>query len=147
MTALSRAAVEASLSDLPPVGPAREDLARRFGADRRLIVYGSLAPGGKNHHELAGLRGTWRAGRITGRLREQGWGWALGYPCLAWDPRGEPIGAHLFESDDLPQHWQRLDDFEGDGYERILAPFDADDGGWVVGQVYAGSPASEATRT
>lgn len=146
MVELSREAVEAFLHELASTPAARDAVVRLFGAERRLIVYGSLAPGGSNHHELQGLAGSWRAGTIRGRLHEQGWGWALGYPCLEQDPAGEPVRAHLFESDDLPRHWARLDAFEGDGYERIAVPFTGEDASWVVGQVYAGSRASEEAR-
>ncbi len=112
-------------------------VAERFGASRRLIVYGSLVPGGSNHHELAGLGGSWTPGAITGELVEAGWGAELGYRALRWDAAGERIAAHLLESDALPGQWARLDAFEGEEYRRVLVPFFAEEGGWSVGQVYA----------
>lgn len=90
-----------------------------MGIDQRLAVYGSLAPGRSNHHQLAGLAGHWRVGSVRGRLVAEGWAATEGYPALFLDPEGPVIEIQLFESADLPQHWQRLDDFEGPGYRRI----------------------------
>jgi gamma-glutamylcyclotransferase (GGCT)/AIG2-like uncharacterized protein YtfP len=87
--------------------------------EHRLAVYGTLAPGKPNHHQLAGLTGTWRHGSVRGRLVEGGWGSAMGYPALIPDEKAAPVAVQLFESADLPAHWQRLDDFEGDGYRRV----------------------------
>jgi hypothetical protein len=42
-----------------------------------------------------------------------GWGTALGSPGLVLDQSGPPVDVHLFESLDLPDHWSRLDEFEG----------------------------------
>lgn len=86
--------------------------------DRRLAVYGTLAPGRSNHHQLAGLSGSWHAGWVRGRLAPEGCAATLGYPALFLDPEAPPIAVQLFESPDLPEHWPRLDDFEGPGYCR-----------------------------
>lgn len=88
----------------------------------RLAVYGTLAPGRPNHHQLAGLQGRWIAGSVRGHLREEGWGAALGFPGLVLDPTGPHVDVQVFESHDLVAHWPRLDEFEGDGYRRVLAP-------------------------
>lgn len=90
-------------------------------AETRLAVYGTLAPGRSNHHQLTGLEGRWRNGTVRGRLFESGWGAALGYPGLILDEQGETVEIELFESPDLPAHWQRLDAFEGSGYNRVVA--------------------------
>jgi gamma-glutamylcyclotransferase (GGCT)/AIG2-like uncharacterized protein YtfP len=88
----------------------------------RLATYGSLAPGRPNHHHVAGLRGRWFPGVVHGRFVEHGWGAALGYPARVLDPEGPAIDVQVLESVDLPAHWARLDDFEGPGYARVLAP-------------------------
>jgi gamma-glutamylcyclotransferase (GGCT)/AIG2-like uncharacterized protein YtfP len=115
-----------------------------FAASRHLIVYGSLSPGGPNHGILDSIRGEWREGWISGELVEAGWGAAMGYPALRWCPDGDRIDAHLLISRELPQHWGRLDDFEGLEYDRILAPFFDSSGLIAVGNLYAlkceGSP-------
>ena len=93
---------------------------RRTAADRRLAVYGSLAPGRRNHRQLAALRGSWREGHVRGRLVEAGWGAALGYPALVLDPDGIDVPVHVLESDALPDHWARLDEHEGSDYRRVV---------------------------
>lgn len=101
---------------------------RAQAVDRRLATYGTLSPGRVNHHQLDGLRGGWRTGHVTGRLVEQGWGATMGFPALILDPAGERVAVHLFESPDLPDHWDRLDVFEGDGYRRVIVPVETDRG-------------------
>lgn len=91
------------------------------GADRRLATYGTLAPGRVNHARVAELRGRWLRGTVRGRLVEAGWGAALGFPGLILDPAGARIDVHLLLSPDLPDHWSRLDAFEGPGYRRVTA--------------------------
>ena len=87
--------------------------------ETRLATYGTLAPGRVNAHVLAELTGPWSQGTVRGRLIEAGWGADMGYPGMIADPDGDEIEVFVFESEDLPDHWQRLDEFEGDGYERI----------------------------
>ena len=117
------------------------DRALVAAAQRRLIVYGSLAPGGPNHSVLADVGGTWWRGWITGELVAGGWGSGLGYDALVWSPHGtgQAIAAHLLESDALPARWHELDEFEGGAYRRISIPFLLEDGGAILGQVYAQS--------
>jgi len=107
--------------------------------DRRLATYGTLSPGRVNHHLLEGLRGIWRTGHITGRLVEEGWGATMGFPAFVRDPAGERVAVHLLESADLPDHWERLDAFEGDGYRRVIVPVDTD-GETVEAWLYEAMP-------
>jgi gamma-glutamylcyclotransferase (GGCT)/AIG2-like uncharacterized protein YtfP len=103
-----------------------EDESRRGGGCgvntslNRLATYGTLAPGRPNHHHLDGLEGRWFAGHVNGMLVQAGWGAGLGYPALVLDPDGPDIGVDVFESVDLPAHWERLDAFEGPGYRRVV---------------------------
>ena len=90
----------------------------------RLAVYGSLAPGEKNHGQLADLHGDWRAGTVRGWRVEAGWGAAQGYPGLRPDPAGPEVAVQVFTSSELPAHWARLDAFEGDEYERVVVTVD-----------------------
>ena len=48
------------------------------------------------------------------------WGVELGYPGIVLDLDGPMVGVQLFESSDLPDHWTRLDEFEGSGYRRTV---------------------------
>ena len=98
------------------------------GSSCRLAVYGTLAPGRPNHHQLSGLSGRWIEGTVRGRLRREGWGAELGYPGIVVDPDGPAVGVHLFESSDLPDHWARLDEFEGAGYRRTVTAVSTPEG-------------------
>ena len=89
-------------------------------ADTRLATYGTLAPGQVNHHQLAGLNGRWRQGTVRGRLDAAGWAAPLGYSGLVLDSTGPLVDVQLFESLDLPDHWSRLDEFEGTEYRRVV---------------------------
>jgi gamma-glutamylcyclotransferase (GGCT)/AIG2-like uncharacterized protein YtfP len=86
----------------------------------RLATYGTLAPGRPNQHQLDGLEGRWFVGHVNGLLVHAGWGSGLGYPALVLDPDGSDIRVDVFESVDLPPHWERLDAFEGPGYRRVV---------------------------
>ena len=97
-------------------------------ADTRLATYGTLAPGRVNHQRLAGLKGRWQKGTVRGRLVDAGWGAALGYPGLVLDPLGPVVEVYLFESAELPDHWPRLDEFEGTGYRRVVTQVRTADG-------------------
>jgi gamma-glutamylcyclotransferase (GGCT)/AIG2-like uncharacterized protein YtfP len=108
----------------------------------RLFVYGTLAPGRPNAHILADVPGTWEPARVTGTLLAEGWGAAIGYPGIVLDERGETVSGLLFTSTALPDHWARLDAFEGEGYQRVLATVRLDDGTAVEAYVYALADAS-----
>ena len=77
--------------------------------DTRLAVYGTLAPGRVNHHQISARAGSWQHGTVKGKLYPSGWGAALGFPGLILDPLGPSVDVDLFESTDLPEHWARLD--------------------------------------
>jgi len=100
--------------------------------ETKLIVYGSLAPGGVNAFMLAGLVGEWFTCRIRGRM-----GTYLGFKSFRYDPQGPEHPAWLLESADLPRIIPELDDFEGEEYERIIIPAQVH-GRWVMAQVYEG---------
>lgn len=85
--------------------------------DQRLIVYGTLAPGGRYHYLLADLAGTWEQCVIRGQLGEY-WG----FLAFQNDERGPEHQAWLFISKALPQKFPELDAFEGEAYQRRLIP-------------------------
>lgn len=118
--------------------PGDDSLAPRTG-DRpmstaplthRLATYGTLAPGERNHHHLADLEGTWTTGFVLGHLSQDGWGvtHGRGYPALTPDPDGGRVPVHVLESAELPVHWARLDEFEGEGYARAATTVRTPDG-------------------
>jgi gamma-glutamylcyclotransferase (GGCT)/AIG2-like uncharacterized protein YtfP len=94
----------------------------------RLATYGTLAPGKPNHHQLAGLDGRWLEGHVRGSLEHAGWAAEMGYPGIRLDFGGDAIRVSVFESPDLPLHWQRLDAFEGPAYRRVVVVAQTDEG-------------------
>ena len=103
---------------------------------QRLFVYGTLAPGRPNAHILAEIPGEWEPATVSGRLLQQGWGAAVGYPGLVLDEHGGEVEGFLFSSHVLAEHWNRLDEFEGAGYERVLSRVNLTDGTTVEAYVY-----------
>jgi gamma-glutamylcyclotransferase (GGCT)/AIG2-like uncharacterized protein YtfP len=113
-------------------------------AQQRLAVYGTLAPGRENAWMLASLHGTWCEGQIRGRRLSAGWGASFGYLGVQLDPDGELIDVQVFESSDLPAHWEKLDAFEGTEYERAIVAVETQHGTllacvYVIAQPKAGS--------
>jgi gamma-glutamylcyclotransferase (GGCT)/AIG2-like uncharacterized protein YtfP len=103
----------------------------------RLFVYGTLAPGRPNEHVLAGVPGSWAPASVRGTLLSEGWGAAVGYPGIVLDEQGEEIQGLIFTSEELAAHWSRLDEFEGDGYERVLTSARLQDGASVAVYIYS----------
>ncbi len=85
--------------------------------DQRLIVYGTLAPGGLYHYLLADLAGTWEQCVIRGHMGDY-WG----FLAFNDDEHGPEHPAWLFTSKALPQKFPELDAFEGEAYHRIIIP-------------------------
>ena len=111
-------------------------------AVNRLAVYGTLAPGKPNNCQLNGLQGSWRSGVVRGHLVQDGWGAAMGFPALVLEPEGESIDVQVFESDDLPAHWSRLDEFEGPGYRRVITTVSSQEGQTLQAWIYVLANAS-----
>lgn len=114
----------------------------------RLFVYGTLAPGRPNAHVLADIPGEWEPATVSGTLLQEGWGAAAGYPGTVLDPRGGEVDGFLFSSEKLAEHWTRLDEFEGEGYERVVTAVKCKDGSVVDAYIYklseSGSPPGTA---
>lgn len=106
------------------------------GVPDRLFVYGTLLPGRANAHELAGIEGTWAPATVTGTLLPDGWGAALGYPGVVLDAAGPVVPGAVLTSEDLAAHWDRLDAFEGDGYDRVTATALLEGGESVAAHLY-----------
>jgi gamma-glutamylcyclotransferase (GGCT)/AIG2-like uncharacterized protein YtfP len=65
---------------------------------------------------------------VRGSLIHAGWGAQFGYPGLTLDPDGAWVEVFVFESSALPDHWHRLDSFEGPGYRRVPVNVSTTDG-------------------
>lgn len=110
---------------------------------KQLFVYGTLAPNRPNHHIMTPIAdGVWQPAYVMGKVLPNGYGRAAGYPALILakdmpDGNCQRIDGFVFSSQDLPKHWQRLDDFEGDGYERVRVMATLATGEMVSADVYA----------
>jgi gamma-glutamylcyclotransferase (GGCT)/AIG2-like uncharacterized protein YtfP len=71
-----------------------------------------------------------------GRLKQEGWGSAMGFPGLVLDEAGEEVKGLVFSSDNLGAFWATLDDFEGEQYVRVPAEAHLHDGSAVEAYVY-----------
>ncbi|KGN37092.1 gamma-glutamylcyclotransferase family protein [Knoellia subterranea] len=101
-----------------------------------LFVYGTLAPGRPNAHVLARVPGTWAPGTVRGRLLPRGWGAKSGFPGIVLDSEGPDVSGMVLHSDRLRTLWRMLDEFEGDGYERVPTIARLEDGRDVVVHIY-----------
>ncbi len=102
----------------------------------RLFVYGTLAPGRPNQHVLADLAGQWEPATVVGTLHQAGWGAAAGYPGIVLDSQGSDVEGVIFTSPELEEHWERLDRFEGEGYQRVVTTARLADGTAVEAHIY-----------
>jgi gamma-glutamylcyclotransferase (GGCT)/AIG2-like uncharacterized protein YtfP len=89
----------------------------------KLLVYGTLAPGEVNHSVIADVPGKWQDCRLQGEI-----GTSSDLPILSLHTSGKEMCAKFFMSDKLPDHWQRLDQFEGSSYWRSLVPVQTENG-------------------
>ncbi|HBA33340.1 MAG TPA: hypothetical protein DCZ12_04310 [Gammaproteobacteria bacterium] len=85
-----------------------------------LFIYGTLAPGQPNEDLLKPLAGHWEPGYVHGTLYPPGTPPIVAYPVIKLEPSGTLINGLIFTSAALRQHWQRLDHFEGEEYERVV---------------------------
>ena len=86
-------------------------------ANHRLAAYGTLRPNQSNYSVVADITGVWVPGNVIGNVVER-----HGYPVLTWNERGTEIPVEILVSEKLPEHWSRVDAFEGIEYQRILIP-------------------------
>jgi gamma-glutamylcyclotransferase (GGCT)/AIG2-like uncharacterized protein YtfP len=57
----------------------------------RLFVYGTLGPGRPNAHVMDAIGGSWNTTTVTGTLRQEGRGAAMGYPGINLDENGGEV--------------------------------------------------------
>jgi gamma-glutamylcyclotransferase (GGCT)/AIG2-like uncharacterized protein YtfP len=60
----------------------------------------------------------------------------MGFPALVLQEDGLEVRGLLFSSPALPDHWDRLDEFEGPGYRRVLTQVQGPNGDFVDAYVY-----------
>lgn len=104
--------------------------------EQLLFVYGTLAPGEVNEHVLAPLNGSWELATVCGELVQEGWGADHGFPALRLDEAAKPVSGQLFNSSELANHWDELDEFEGAAYRRVIATVKLDSGQSIAANIY-----------
>ena len=77
-----------------------------------------------------------RRGPCVGACYQEGWGAEQGYPCIVLDAAAGRVEGFLLTSEALTNEWKRLDEFEGDQYERVLAQIELDCGQVVQAFIY-----------
>jgi gamma-glutamylcyclotransferase (GGCT)/AIG2-like uncharacterized protein YtfP len=111
----------------------------KYKPGKAIIIYGTLAPDRPNHSKIQHIKGKWLKGIVKGKLVNEGWGAELGYYGFRHShiDEQENIDAYILFSDELVDNWPYLDEFEGDGYRRILAKFELENGEVGAGNIYA----------
>ncbi len=104
--------------------------------NEKLFVYGTLGPGRPNEHILSDIGGTWETGSVKGFLKDKGWGAEMGFPGITLDESGKEVEGFVFASNNLAEHWARLDEFEGEAYLRVVAKVKLIDGRTTDANVY-----------
>ena len=110
-----------------------------------LFVYGTLAPDRSNAHQLESVFGSWRPASVRGHHYPESWGAAAGYPGVVLDADGPVVPGFLFSSGYLADHWERLDEFEGDGYRRVRVSVEVAGDASVEAWVYELVPPDQAS--
>jgi len=104
--------------------------------NNELFVYGTLAPGRENEHVLKPLEGKWTPGFVQGHLQSHGWGATFAFPGIKLATDGAEVPGLLFTSEALSSFWEKLDEFEGEGYSRTLTTATLADGSSVECYIY-----------
>ncbi len=75
-------------------------------------------PNCPNGYVLENVVGKFLPATVRGYLKDAGWSASMGYPGIKLNPDGDTIHGYLFYSDNLINHWDNLDEFEGAEFER-----------------------------
>ena len=83
-----------------------------------LFVYGTLMPNCPNAYILENIVGKFVPATVKGKLIDAGWSASMGYPGIRLEMGDDTIHGFLFYSDNLINHWENLDIFEGEEFIR-----------------------------
>ncbi len=84
-----------------------------------LFVYGTLMPNCPNGHVLENIVGKFVPATVRGKLIDAGWSASMGYPGIKLNSGDDTIHGFLFYSNNLINHWDYLDEFEGEEFDRM----------------------------
>ena len=101
-----------------------------------LLVYGTLAPGESNHYMMKDIPGVWKTAYFKGIVLKKDWGKWNGYPGIILDNEADEIKGYVFSSKDLKEHWDRLDNFEGKDYSRVISSAKLENGTLIEAYIY-----------
>ena len=101
-----------------------------------LFVYGTLAPGEPNAHIMDSMVGHWHKASVRGKRFINGFGIHKNAPGFSPDPKGPIVNGLIFTSTDLPNHWSRIDAFEGPDYQRVEIEATLDSGEIITTFIY-----------
>ncbi len=85
-------------------------------------------PNCPNGHILENIVGKFTPATVKGTLVNAGWSASMGYPGIKLTENGDTIHGYLFSSNNLINHWDFLDDFEGDEFHRVPVTVERYDG-------------------
>ena len=84
-----------------------------------LFVYGTLMPNCPNAFVLENIVGKFVPATVKGKLIDAGWSASMGYPGIRLDMGNDTVHGYLFYSNNLINHWDFLDEFEGAEFQRF----------------------------
>ncbi len=84
-----------------------------------LFVYGTLMPNCPHGEVLEKVVGKFVPATANGFLKDAGWSASMGYPGMRLDEEGDTVHGFLFYSNNLINHWENLDEFEGEEFVRV----------------------------
>lgn len=102
----------------------------------KLFVYGTLQPGGSMNHLLSAIGGEWHKGTVRGELIQAGDIPGFPYPGVILNDEGDTIPGYLFRSENLSAHWDKLDQYEGNSYKRVITDVTLTDGRTLKSYIY-----------
>lgn len=76
-------------------------------------------PNCPNGHILENIVGKFIPATVKGKLIDAGWSASMGYPGIRLEAGNDTIHGFLFYSDNLINHWDFLDEFEGEEFKRV----------------------------
>lgn len=102
----------------------------------RLFVYGTLKPGESMNNLLNDIGGTWEKGTVQGKFISANDIPGFPYPGIILDDAGDTIEGYVFTSENLSDHWDKIDRYEGSNYERVITEVKLEDGSVVEAYIY-----------